>query len=160
MSEEITIHKMDHNGEELLAYVGNLLERTPDSITIEARFQRDDVEAGGLQIQRGDRFVEHFYTDRWYNIFSVYDEGTDLLKGWYCNITRPARIEPAHVYADDLALDVIVFPDGRWLVTDEEEFADLDLNLSERQNALQAVTELQAMVMRRQGVFSTIHLHG
>jgi protein associated with RNAse G/E len=160
MSEEITIHKMDHKGEELLAYIGNLLERTPTSITIEARFRREDVDVGGLQIQRGDHFVERFYDDRWYNIFSVYDDGTDLLKGWYCNITRPARIEPAHVYADDLALDVIVFPDGRWLVMDEEEFADLDLNLSERRSALQAVTEIQAMVIRRQGVFSAIPASG
>lgn len=156
MSEEITVHKLDHKGDEVIAYEGTPLERTASSVTIEARFRLDDVGVRGLQINRGDRFVERFFSDRWYNIFALYDAETDQLKGWYCNITRPARIEGSQVYADDLALDVIVFPDGRSLVTDEEEFASLDLSLAERRSALQAVTQIQAMVMRKQGVFSRI----
>jgi protein associated with RNAse G/E len=132
------------------------MEQTPSSITVEARYQRRDVDVRGLEIQRGDRFVELFFADRWYNVFAIYTRDSDQLKGWYCNITRPARIEGAHVYADDLALDVIVFPDGRWLVTDEEEFATLDLPIEERRCALQAVTEIQAMVIREQGPFSLL----
>jgi protein associated with RNAse G/E len=160
MSEETTVHKLDHTGKEVISYRGILLESTSASMTIQARFQHEDVQVSGLHIQRGDRFVERFYTNRWYNIFAIYDSETDLLKGWYCNITRPARIEGDQVYADDLALDVIVFPDGRWLVTDEEEFAGLDLTLAERRSALQAVTEIQAMVVRKQGPFSEISERG
>lgn len=156
MRDKITVHKLDEHGEEMISYSGTLLRRTPSSITIKARFQHHDVSVRGLEIQHGDRFVERFYTDRWYNIFTIHDAASEEFKGWYCNITRPARFEGEHVYAEDLALDVIVFPDGRWLVTDEEEFAALDLEIEERRCALQAVTEIQAMVIREQGPFSAL----
>ena len=58
-----------------------------------------------------------------------------LIKGWYCNITRPARFGPGRVTAEDLALDVFVYPDGRTLVLDEEEFADMKLPASGRREA-------------------------
>ncbi|HEY74489.1 MAG TPA: DUF402 domain-containing protein, partial [Thermoflexia bacterium] len=71
------------------------------------------------------------------------------LKGWYCNITRPARITSDEVAAEDLALDLWVAPDGEMLVLDEDEFAALALPPAEHDAAQQALAELQAMVRRK-----------
>lgn len=143
MAASITVVKNDHRGQEILRYEGRVLERDTTHMVLEARFQRDDVDLGYVTLRHGDRFVEHFYTDRWYNVFAVYDVDGGHLKGFYCNVTRPALLGDGEVRADDLALDVFVFPDGRTLVMDEEEYADLPLSLDERQHALAAVTDLQ-----------------
>ncbi len=151
----ITVHKLDARGAETWRYAGRLLEQTDSAVRLEAVFDRPDADLAGLQLRRGDRFVETFYTDRWYNVFAVHDADDDRLKGWYCNVTRPARLSPdgRHLYAEDLAIDLIVFPDGRWQVLDEEEYAALDIPLEERRHALRALAELQAMAMGQRGPF-------
>jgi hypothetical protein len=95
--------------------------------------------------------VERYYTDRWYNIFAVHDRDDDTLKAWYCNVTRPAEITPdretpiSRIAYVDLALDLLVFPDGRYLVLDEDEFANLPIDDLTRQKALDALDELKAL---------------
>ncbi|MCK5642801.1 MAG: DUF402 domain-containing protein [Gammaproteobacteria bacterium] len=65
------------------------------------------------------------------------DVDDDHHKGWYCNITRPARIEVKHVYAEDMALDPVITADGEQIVVDEEEYAvPLLATLIRRQNFL------------------------
>jgi len=150
----ITVRKLNLAGEEVLAYSGEVVWRTPTSVVIEAYFTRyDRVDLGYTVFECGDRFVEHFYSDRWYNIFEVHAGSDDRLKGWYCNITRPALIEGARVSAVDLALDVFVYPDGRTLVLDEEEFARLPIAEAVRQRARRAVEELLDMARAGAGPF-------
>ncbi|MBI3360563.1 MAG: DUF402 domain-containing protein, partial [Chloroflexi bacterium] len=103
----ITIHKLNLAGEEVFAYSGEVVSRTPTSVVVEAYFTRNDrFDLGYTVFERGDRFVEYFFTDRWYNIFDVHAAGTDELRGWYCNVTRPAVCTDGSVRAVDLALDV------------------------------------------------------
>lgn len=156
MSAPVTVRKRAADGRELLVYPARVIGRAESRLTVEAEFALPAVEVGGLAIRPGDRMVESFYSDRWYNVFAVYDGGGSRLKGWYCNITRPARLEPeaGHIEAEDLALDLVVLPDGRWQVLDEEEFAALPLTLDERRAALEALTELQSLALRRRGPFA------
>jgi protein associated with RNAse G/E len=100
------------------------------------------VNLGHVTFQRGDRFVEYFYTDRWYNIFAVYTGQEGDLKGWYCNVCRPARVEATAVYCDDLALDVWVGATGEIALLDEEEFEALDLSDKERNRGKTAVQQI------------------
>jgi len=142
--DSVTVHKLDAAGVETWYYSGEVLRTTPTSITLVATFDREDRSLGGLELQRGDRFVETFYADRWYNVFRIHGGRDGRLKGWYCNVTRPAKIEPGHVYADDLALDLVVLPNGECQVLDEEEFEALQLTPEERETALEALEELKA----------------
>jgi protein associated with RNAse G/E len=150
----ITVHKLDAEGREVWQYQGTLREKSDSRVTLEARFDREDIEFHGLHLRMGDRFIETFYSDRWYNIFAVFDVDDDRLKGWYCNITRPAHIKEYHVYAEDLALDLIVTPDGEMLVLDEDEFAALPLTPADRKRALNALEELKTLAVTRSGPFS------
>ncbi len=152
----ITVIKNDHTGREVWRYEGTLLERTPTHVRLEARFSREDLELGYVAFRRGDRFVEEFYSDRWYNIFEVHDVADDRLKGWYCNFTRPAQLGEDMVSADDLALDLFVAPDGNMLVLDREEFEALPISDQEREEVLKALAELQVRVSQRQPPFGPV----
>ena len=102
------IIKNDHHGKELWRYPAEVLTQTDSQITVEAYFNRNDYDAGFVEFKRNDRFVETFFNDRWYNIFAIYDRDDKRLKGWYCNITRPAVWDLDQLSADDIALDVWV----------------------------------------------------
>jgi hypothetical protein len=111
----VTVSKLNPAGEETWRYTGQLLERGINFLTLEAYFNREDVEYHGLFLGKGDRFVETYYTDRWYNIFEIHSRQDDSVTGWYCNIGCPAEINGDCLSYVDLALDLIVYPDGRQL---------------------------------------------
>ncbi len=142
MTDAITVYKLDHHGREVWRYPGRVLARDAHSIRLEGFFNRGDTPVGPAVFKRGDRLVETFYSDRWYNVFAVYDGDDGALKGWYCNVTRPATISDEAVSGDDLALDVWVSPDGAVTVLDEDEFAALALSEDERDAARRAVTQI------------------
>lgn len=143
MNDRVTVHKLDHNGVEVWTYSGVIVARGDGYAVLEAIFDRERVEVGFLTLLKGDRFIESYYDDRWYNVFEVHAAGSDRVKGWYCNVARPARIEPADIYQEDLALDLIVSPDGNNQVLDEDEFAALDLPESDARQARRALELLQ-----------------
>lgn len=153
MTECITIHKLDAHGLEVWSYRARLLARGDGWITVEANFDRQDADLHGLILRRGDRMVEQFFADRWYNVFAIHDGGGTELKGWYCNITRPAHLLPADVFAEDLALDLLVLPDGSSRILDEDEFEALGLSQLERARARAALHELQDLGAQRAGPF-------
>lgn len=148
LGEPVLIIKNNHNGEEMLRYEGVIVEKGTSEIVLEARFERDDRDLGYAVFRRGDRFVERFYSDRWYNVFEIHDVDDDRLKGWYCNFTRPAIFSDGRVEADDLALDLWVYPDGRQLVLDRDEFETLPLVQSERAAVLAALAALDELAAR------------
>ena len=47
-----------------------------------------------------------------------------------------------HVFADDLALDLLVYPDGNWLILDEDEFVELEISQEDIRSARDALDEL------------------
>lgn len=146
---EMTINKLDHLSQRVvLSYSGRVIESSPRHRVIEAYFQRADVPLPYVTFRTGDRLIEYFYTERWYNIFELYDVVGGHLKGWYCNITRPAVFTERSIQWADLALDVWVSPLGDVLVLDEDEFEALKPDDQLRQQALSAVADLHARVAR------------
>jgi protein associated with RNAse G/E len=156
MNEPIRVYKLNEKGENVWHYDGKVLSRSATMVKLEARFNREDYAAGYHTFRRGDRFVEWFYSDRWYNIFQMHDVDDDRIKGWYCNMTRPALLQADAIYAEDLALDLMVYPNGRFRVLDEDEFAALRIKPAEREQALRALVSLKEMVRHRKEVFARI----
>jgi hypothetical protein len=152
----ITIIKKDHAGREVFRYSGQVIARDTTWVQLEALFSFPDRQTAYHTFRRGDRFIEWHYSDRWYNILEMYDVDDDRLKGWYCNVTRPAAFGPDTIRADDLALDMFVAPDGTMTVLDEDEFAALPLDESTREKARQALEEIKRLVEARQPPFQAI----
>ncbi len=142
-NQKFTIIKQDPQGREALRYQGRLIQRGDGKIVIEAHFDGEDVLFHGMQLYRGDRFVETYYRDRWYNILAIHDREDDRLKGWYCNIASPAVIEEGRILYRDFALDLLVFPDGRQVVLDKDEFAELSISEENRGKARAALADLK-----------------
>ena len=141
----VTVIKLNPQREETWRYSGQVLSRDAESVLLEALFNRADLPFHGMLLRQGDRFLERYSTRHWYNIFEIHDREDDHLKGWYCNVALPAELDGDVVRYVDLALDLLVFPDGRRLVLDEDEFAALSLEEDVRQKARQALSELQAL---------------
>ena len=139
----ITILKLGLNGEVVWQYEGRVMRREAEFVLLEAFFDRDDMSFMDVILKRGDRFVERFYTDRWYNIFEIYDRDDSNIKGWYCNIGYPATLKKDTVSYIDLALDLWVATNGTQTVLDEDEFLALPIDERTRTQALAALNDLQ-----------------
>ena len=140
----IKVLKKNLAGEVTWEYEGVVLRREENAVILEAPFNRDDIPFMGIVLKRNDRFVETFYTDKWYNIFEIYDRDDGLLKGYYCNIGKPAVIEDGVVTYVDLALDLWVAVDGKQTVLDEDEFEEMQSDADTRARARAALEELKA----------------
>jgi uncharacterized protein len=144
MTQEITVIKRNAAGKEVWHYRGTILQRDAGKIVLEARFRSPDLPFMGTVLRERDRFIETYFTDRWYNVFEIHDRDDDHLKGWYCNITRPAVLESEDCLSyEDLALDLWVDPDGTQTVLDEDEFIELELDPQTELLARTAMEELK-----------------
>jgi len=142
---KIKVQKKNPDGEVLIEYEGDELSRDDNSVKIEALFTREDMPFMDVVFKKGDRFVEYYYSDRWYNIFAIYDRDDDKIKGWYCNIGMPAVIEDDMVSYIDLALDLWVSADGKQTVLDEDEFEALNLSDELSAGALHGLNDLRLL---------------
>jgi uncharacterized protein len=143
------VQKKNLAGEITWKYEGIILQRDANSIVLEALFNRPDTPFMDIVLKENDRFVETFYTDRWYNIFEIYDRDAGKIKGWYCNIGMPALFEEGVVSYVDLALDLWVSTDGKQAVLDEDEFEDLNLDDETRSSALNGLNDLKLLFDRK-----------
>jgi uncharacterized protein len=144
---KIKVQKKNPAGEVTYEYEGRLLRRDQRSIVLEALFDRADLSFMGVVFKTGDRFVEYYYMDRWYNIFAIHDRDDGNLKGWYCNIGKPAVIEDGIVSYVDLALDLWVSTSGEQTVLDEDEFEALGLDDELRTGALMGLDQLKHLFL-------------
>lgn len=143
----IKVQKKNTAGEVTYEYEGVLLRRDDHLIMLEALFDRADMPFMDVVFKTGDRFIEYYYTDRWYNIFAVHDRENGNVKGWYCNIGKPAEFEDDVVSYVDLALDLWVSTSGQQTVLDEDEFEALGLNEELKVAALRGLEELKQLFL-------------
>ncbi len=131
-----------------VSYVTTPLLQTATYALVQAQWTRPAVDLGYMQFAPGDILEEHFYTDTWYNIFAIYT-ATGSHRGWYCNVTRPARITDTAIYSWDLELDLFVSSDRQRcerLDIDEFEAQQYQLNDPHAYQAgWQALARLEAM---------------
>jgi len=144
------VEKLNSQGQVVVSYQAELAEHLPQGVVLHATWAWPTRDLGYIVFETGDHFTEYFYTDRWHNIFAIRSVHSGALKGWYCNIARPATISDEVVAAEDLILDVWVAPDGSWQVLDEDEFAaDHTLDQLTREEALRALGVLLAQIAAR-----------
>ena len=153
MTAAVTIIKLDYTGRELFTYSGTLEYSDQDTVIARCRWDRlPPLTVGLLRFETGDVFLEYYYRRYWFNIDKVFSaQGT--LKGWYCNVAETMEMSTKLVRWRDLALDLVMLPDGRQSALDEDEFAVLPLDIAQRTRALAAWDELRAWVFQRKAPF-------
>ena len=119
-----------------------MIEKIEIAYLFKARFNREDLNFNGVPLRKGDVFLELYPIGEWFNIYEIHDRDTILIKAWYCNVTRPVKIIDGAVFYDDLALDLLAYPDGRYVILDEDEFAEMDLSDEEASSARKGLEKL------------------
>ncbi|GHF40802.1 hypothetical protein GCM10010218_22770 [Streptomyces mashuensis] len=111
-------------GKVKVRYPATVVSDDGTHLVVEAAWAGDGVrDFGFVRFEGGDVFTEHYWRDRWYAVKAVRG-GDGVLKGWYCDVTRPADVQGREVVVEDLDLDLWVSADrGTVLRLDEDEFA-------------------------------------
>jgi predicted RNA-binding protein associated with RNAse of E/G family len=146
----VRVRKHDwETGRETFAYDAVVVHHEDATLCVRAAFQLDRHVIDGVEIVRGDVFTEWYFRDRAFNVFHI--AGADgRVKGWYCNVARPAEFDDEGVRFLDLLLDLFVHPDGRATILDEDEFAAARGRMSAEDVEL-ALSGLEALLELRQG---------
>ncbi|MBT2422164.1 DUF402 domain-containing protein [Streptomyces sp. ISL-22] len=139
-------------GRTKIRYAAELIADDGTRIAVRAPWSGDGVrDFGFVRFEPGDVFTEYYWRDRWYAIKEVRDaKGT--LKGWYCDITRPATLSGTELVVEDLDLDLWRSADGTDVRRlDEDEFAESGLAERDPAAAGAAMTALDELE-----VFATV----
>lgn len=145
MTEQLTV-ALVKAGRTKIRYPADLVADTGSRITVRAPWAAEGVrDFGFVRFEPGDVFTEHFWRDRWYAVKEV-RTGEGVLKGWYCDVTRPAVVDGGVILVEDLDLDLWVSADGTSVLRlDEDEFAESGLAETDPRAAAEAVRALDAL---------------
>ena len=152
----MTVIKLDALRRVKLRYPAELVERRPHGVVLTATWALPARDLGCVRFEPGDRFTEHYYADRWFDVQEV-TRADGRRKGWYCDIAEPAVIGEERVSLVDLDLDVWVSPAGKAVILDEDEFAaNPMLSDAQRAGARQGLHALLGMLDERQDAFAVL----
>lgn len=125
---KLTIVKLDPGGREVARYTGQILTPFSDDgwLVAAAAWTIEPISLEGLEFLIGDRLREWFSPRFPFNAFAV-SAPDGHLRGWYGNVTHPARLDaattPPTLFWHDLYLDLVGLPDGWFTLRDEDELA-------------------------------------
>lgn len=128
---QIDIVKLRPDGSEAIRYPGQVIDSPDGWIAAQAPWGQRRIDLGYLIFEPGDIFLEYFSTIDPLNVFAVFT-GTGVLKGWYCNVTRPTWMHGNALFWHDLYIDVVAYPDRDDVrVLDEDELAEAGIESSD-----------------------------
>ncbi|SEQ85374.1 Protein of unknown function [Streptomyces sp. yr375] len=145
-------------GRTKIRYAAELLSDDGTRIAVRAPWAGDGVrDFGFVRFEAGDVFTEYYWRDRWYAVKEVRDRA-GALKGWYCDITRPATLSGTELTVEDLDLDLWRSADGTDVRRlDEDEFEESGLRERDPAAAEAAMTALDELdALARNGDFETL----
>jgi uncharacterized protein len=127
----LTIVKLAPDGSEAARYQGEVVGHREDSwVLVQATWTNRTIELGGLSFCPGDGLLEWFSPLHPFNAFAVFSP-MDRFKGWYANVTHPARLnvttDPPVLIWHDLFVDLVGLPDGSFTLRDDDELLDSGL---------------------------------
>ena len=117
---EIIINSRKYYGSIRRSWKAGVVSQSDSLIVAVGRFDQDVEHSDLGLIKEGTVSFEHFWLDRWYNVFRFHEpDGT--FRNYYCNIAMPAVWNGSELDFVDLDIDVVVWPDGRVEVLDRDD---------------------------------------
>jgi len=145
-SRAVTVTKLDHESNSVVSYAGQVIYRDDEMVVARCLWDRPGpFDLGPFCLEPGDVFLEYYYLGKWFNIFEIRDSAGGL-KGWYCNMTRPMELTDEAIRWSDLALDLLVLPDGQQVLLDQDEFEALRPSVAMRARVKDALDTLRRWV--------------
>ena len=143
-TNQLKITKYHPDGHCMYAWEGEVLRNTPNVRQIKAFFGLPTHQVDKIAFEKGDMFIETYFTNQWFNVFEVHEQSREEIKAWYCNLSLPACFTDDEIAWTDLALDLILYPDGTYALLDLDEFSALDLDLEKQRQCWKTIEQLLA----------------
>lgn len=119
IGEVIYIQSFKHDGSLHRTWSSGTVLDVDDEKLVLITYKTWVVEADGRKWFTREPAICFYYFNRWYNVISMIRS-----KGvfYYCNLASPSVYDGEALKNIDYDLDVKLFPDGKYLVLDEDEF--------------------------------------
>ncbi len=142
----------------IFAWPAEVLEETPECLLVLAPWaaREEPMFLGYTVFEYGDSFLERYYWHKWYSIWEVRSHRNGRTKGWYCNICQPIELDGDQLRFVDMELDVFVYPDGRFVILDEDELESSNLPAQEQDAARSGLAEVMDLILNRRPPFERI----
>lgn len=142
-------------GKTKISYPAVLVADNGTRVTARAPWASPRVrDFGFVRFEPGDVLTEHYWRDAWFAVKEVRSSAGGL-KGWYCDVTRPAVLRGGELVVEDLDLDLWVSADrSRVLRLDEDEFEESGLAARDPASAgaaLESLDELERLARTAEG---------
>lgn len=115
------------------------------------------VEADGRRWYTREPAICFFYTKRWYNVIAMIRKSGIY---YYCNLASPSLYDGEAIKNIDYDLDVKVFPDGKEIILDEDEYAEhgkyMDYSDAVKQVIEKSLKNLLEVINRKEYPFDTL----
>jgi protein associated with RNAse G/E len=148
-SRDIAIHAKKYDGRVRKTWTGGVLSESDELVILVARFEKTVKHNDLGIIEAGTVSFEHFWLDRWYNVFRFHKPDGEML-AHYVNIAMPAKLEGDVLSYIDLDIDVIQWADGRVEVLDRDDFEENQVKYSYPPDVIasaeRALTEVLALI--------------
>lgn len=115
-----TIHSYKHDGSIHRSWDDTILLESNKDFLVFANCNTKVINSEGKIWYTREPAILYYYKDKWFNIIGQLKE--DGLY-YYCNIATPTVLEGKYIKYIDYDLDLRVFPDGKYKILDEQEYA-------------------------------------
>lgn len=81
------------------------------------------VDNSILKVPKGSYTLAFYWCDKPYNVY-VFGDGNNQIIGLYINIVKHTEINQKAVTFNDLIIDIVITPSGKYSVLDEDELPE------------------------------------
>lgn len=128
MNKEIIVNSRKYDGSLHRSWNCELVSFDGEHLVLRGEFDRDVEHEGLGLILAGTITIEHFWLSKWHNVFR-FESHEGVLRNHYVNVSMPPTFDGKTLEFVDLDLDVVIWPNGEYVVLDEMEFANNSIKL-------------------------------
>lgn len=119
IGDKVFVQSYKHNGSLHRTWSKALVIDVKDNCVVVVTDYSWVVEDNGRRWLTKEPAICFYYSDRWYNVISMVRK-TGIY--YYCNLASPSLYDGEAIKNIDYDLDVKVFPDGDYMILDENEY--------------------------------------
>ncbi len=150
---DITINSRKYDGSISRTWHCNLVAQQGSLLTFLGVFDQDLDHPHLGFIKKGTISHEFYWADRWYNIFRFH-ESDGSFRNYYCNINMPPTFNNGVLDYVDLDIDFVIWPDGRVIELDRDEYEEngekFAFSQELKDSVENAISELKALIDRKE----------
>ena len=120
IGDNVFVQSYKHNGSLHRTWSKAKVIDVEDNLVVAVTDQSWVIESNNRRWITKEPAICFYYADKWYNIISMIRK-TGIY--YYCNIASPSLYDGEAIKNIDYDLDVKVFPDGEYMILDENEYA-------------------------------------